>query len=152
MSRSTKPYLIRALHQWCIDQDYIPYIKVWVDEHADVPNEYVENNEIILNVSYDATRDLVIHNESISFSARFNGVVRKIAFPIGNVISIFARETGEGMEFEVELTEAKVYPRPVSLVTDSGKTMDEGKMATEQPEDNGQGSRPTGRPTLRIVK
>lgn len=149
MSKSTKPYLVRALHQWCTDQDYVPYIRVWVNEYADVPGEYVENNEIVLNISYNATRELTIHNDFISFDARFGGVSRKIWLPMGNVISIFSRETGEGMEFDVELTEAKHFPRPVVVVPE---VTEDTEVAPTQPDDPNGKPRPSGRPSLRIVK
>lgn len=103
MSSSTKPYMIRALHEWCGDNGFTPYVVVWVNERADVPREYVKNNEIVLNIGLSATKNLRIDNEWLSFSARFGGVSRDIWVPIGNVMSIFARETGEGMGFEVEL-------------------------------------------------
>jgi stringent starvation protein B len=93
-----------------------PFLVVWVDEHADVPREYVKNNEIVLNIAASATQNLRIDNEWVSFSARFAGVSRDIWVPVGNVMSIFARETGEGMGFEVELsaTPGKPALQPVS--------------------------------------
>ncbi len=98
---STKPYLIRALYEWCADSGYTPYIAVAVDEHTRVPREFVRNGEIVLNVSGLATNRLKIDNDGITFQARFGGVARELAIPIANVISIYARETGHGMAFDV---------------------------------------------------
>ena len=99
---SNKPYLIRAIYEWCADAGYTPYIGVKVDQNTRVPIEYVKNGEIVLSVSLQATRNLTIGNDMIQFSARFNGVSREIAVPIYAVASIFARETGRGMFFEIE--------------------------------------------------
>ena len=98
---STKPYLIRAIHEWCSDQGYTPYLAVSVDDYTRVPMEYVKGGEIVLNVSLPATSHLRLGNEWIEFQARFNGVVRDIAIPIHGVSAIYARETGHGMAFEV---------------------------------------------------
>lgn len=146
MSTSTKPYLIRALHQWCTDNNHTPYIVVWVNERSDVPREYVQNNEIVLNISMEATKNLQIDNEWLSFSARFGGVARDIMVPLGNVMSIFARETGEGMGFEVELTTAE---SPLHAVEDA-HAADTGSAPDNAP--GPQPEKPKGRPALRIVK
>ena len=98
---STKPYLIRAIHEWCTDSGYRPYIAVAVDEHTVVPREFVRNGEIVLNVSASATNRLNISNELIEFEARFGGVARAVSIPIDNVSAIYAQETGHGMAFEV---------------------------------------------------
>lgn len=102
MSGSTKPYLIRALYDWCVDNQQTPYISVWVDEHTRVPMQYVRDNEIMLSVSPTACQNLKIDNDWIHLVARFGGVPHEIWIPVGNVISIFAKETGEGMGFEIE--------------------------------------------------
>jgi len=104
-SVSTKHYLIRAIHEWCSDQSLTPYLVVAVRGKMQVPLEYVKSGEIVLNISYNATRNLMLGNDFISFSARFNGVSRDIAIPVGAVVSIFARENGEGMGFEFEASE-----------------------------------------------
>jgi stringent starvation protein B len=96
---STRPYLIRALHDWCTDNGFTPYIAVFVDEHVQVPKEYVKNNEIVLNVGFEATSALKLGNELIEFKARFGGTSREIAVPIDHVIAIYARENGQGMAF-----------------------------------------------------
>jgi stringent starvation protein B len=98
---STRPYLIRALHDWCTDNGFTPYLAVYVDKTVQVPREYVKNNEIVLNVSFDATSQLQLGNEYIEFKARFGGVARDIAVPVDHVIAIYARENGQGMAFPV---------------------------------------------------
>ena len=97
--RSTKPYLIRAIHEWCSDSNLTPYISVRVDANTRVPMEYVKNGEIVLNVGYDATHRLTIGNDLIQFSARFNGVSRECSVPVAAVLGIFARENGQGLLF-----------------------------------------------------
>ncbi|MDD2809543.1 ClpXP protease specificity-enhancing factor [Rhodoferax sp.] len=96
---STRPYLIRALHEWCVDNGLTPYVTVWVDNTVQVPREFVKDGEIVLNASFDATMGLKLGNEFIEFKARFGGVVREIFIPIDHVAAIFARENGQGMAF-----------------------------------------------------
>ena len=96
---STRPYLIRALHDWCTDNGFTPYVAVFVDSHVQVPVEYVKNNEIVLNVGFEATSALKLGNETIEFKARFGGSSREIIVPIDHVIAIYARENGQGMAF-----------------------------------------------------
>lgn len=98
---STKPYLIRAIHQWCSDQGLTPYISVVVDHRTLVPRQFVQDGQIVLNVSTDATQSLVMGNEMIAFQARFGGVAQNISLPVDNVSAIYARENGHGMAFEV---------------------------------------------------
>lgn len=102
---SPKPYLIRAWHEWMSDNGLTPHILVMVDGSVTVPREYVKNNEVVLNVSHDATGSLNLGNEEIRFQARFAGRVREIVVPIERVASIFARENGQGMVFEALLAE-----------------------------------------------
>ena len=99
---STKPYLLRALFEWCVDNGYTPHLAVKVDSHTQVPAEYVKNGEITLNISPNAVHKLQLGNELIEFSARFGGVARQISVPIGSVYALYARETGHGMTFDVE--------------------------------------------------
>jgi stringent starvation protein B len=99
---STKPYLIRAIYEWCVDCGYTPYVNVVVTEACRVPMEYVKNNEIVLNVSPSATRNIKIDNDRLHFSARFNGVSREVSVPITAIAGIFARENSEGLLFKVE--------------------------------------------------
>ncbi|MEJ5209950.1 MAG: ClpXP protease specificity-enhancing factor [Burkholderiales bacterium] len=98
---STKPYLIRAIYEWCVDQGYTPYLAVQVDARTRVPMEYVKNGQIVLNISYTATHKLKIDNDFIRFAARFNGVSRELEIPIEAVSGIFSKETGQGMFFQV---------------------------------------------------
>ena len=101
---SNKPYLIRALHQWCVDHGFTPYIAVFVTEQVHVPMDYVNNNEIVLNISPDACQHLSIDNDWITLKARFAGVPRDIHVPISHVMAIYAKENGQGMSFPVEKT------------------------------------------------
>lgn len=98
-STSTRPYLIRALHEWCIDNGFTPLITVHVDGNTQVPKEHVKDKEIVLNLSFDATSGLKLGNEYIEFKARFSGVARDISVPVSRVIAIYARENGQGMAF-----------------------------------------------------
>jgi stringent starvation protein B len=98
---STRPYLIRALHEWCTDNGFTPYIAVFVDAAVKVPSEYVKNGEIVLNVGFEATTSLELGNELIKFKARFGGASRDISVPVDHVIAIYARENGQGMAFPV---------------------------------------------------
>ena len=99
---STRPYLIRALYEWCTDNGFTPYVAVSVDNTVQVPREYVKNNEIVLNIGFDATSSLTLGNEFIEFKARFGGAAREILVPISRVIAIYARENGQGMAFPLE--------------------------------------------------
>lgn len=112
MSSSQKPYLIRALYEWCLDNNWTPYIAVWVNEHTRVPAEFVKEQQIVLSISPTATKDLLIDNEWVSFHARFGGVSHEIFVPIGHIQSIFTKETGEGMGFEVEAWYPDTEPSP----------------------------------------
>jgi stringent starvation protein B len=99
---STKPYLLRALYEWCVDNGYTPHLAVKVDSRSQVPSEYVRNGEITLNVSPSAVHKLQMGNELIEFSARFAGVARQISVPVPCVYALYARETGHGMTFDVD--------------------------------------------------
>ncbi len=109
-STSTRPYLIRALYEWCSDNGFTPYVAVRVDDSVQVPREYVKDGEIVLNISYDATSALQLGNDFIEFKARFGGQPREIIVPVGRVIAIYARENGQGMAFPppVDLPELSV--------------------------------------------
>ena len=99
---STKPYLIRAIHEWCCDHGFTPYIAVLVDERTRVPREFVRDGQIVLNVGYDATSRLSLGKDAIEFQARFGGVARDLYIPLRNVAAIYARENGAGMAFDPE--------------------------------------------------
>ena len=103
---SNKPYLIRALHQWCSDNGFTPFIAVFVDGSVEVPMEFVKNNEIVLNLSSEACHQLDLDNEWISFQARFGGIPRKIMVPVSHVLAIYARENGQGMSFPFDVAKA----------------------------------------------
>jgi stringent starvation protein B len=130
---SNKPYLIRALHQWCTDYGFTPFIAVFVDARVEVPMEYVKNGEIVLNLSTEACHQLQIENDWISFQARFGGVPKRIMVPISHVLAIYARENGQGMSFPFDPSQI----RDLHLATG----LDE---ATEKPKPQ--------RPSLKIVK
>ncbi|CAN7665888.1 ClpXP protease specificity-enhancing factor [Pseudoduganella sp. LjRoot289] len=100
---STKPYMLRAIYEWCTDSGYTPYLAVKVDASTTVPMEYVKKGEIVLNISFGATSGLKMDNDSIRFHARFGGVSREIYVPVNNVMAIYANENGQGMAFEPQL-------------------------------------------------
>jgi stringent starvation protein B len=113
-SSSTRPYLIRAMYEWCVDNGLTPYVAVKADETVQVPREYVKDGEIVLNVSADATSSLSLGNEFIEFKARFGGVAREIIVPIDRVMAIYARENGQGMAFPVEARTSDAATEPSS--------------------------------------
>ena len=120
-STSTRPYLIRALHEWCTDNGYSPHIAVRVDGSVNVPMEYVRNREIVLNVSFDATNGLRLGNEFIEFKARFGGVPRDVVVPTTHVIAIYARENGQGMAFPPPDELQAATEEPVQMTPESGE-------------------------------
>ena len=99
---STKPYLIRALYEWCVDQDYTPHILVEVDEQCRVPMQFVKDGTIILNIGPNATKNLTLDNEWVQFTARFSGVSQLVAVPVARIGALYTRETQEGMGFPFE--------------------------------------------------
>jgi len=99
---STKPYMIRAMHEWCTDNGLTPHLLVAVDDSVRAPAAYVKDGEIVLNINYSATRNLLIGNEAVTFSARFGGVASDLYVPMHAVRGIFARENGQGMFFQSE--------------------------------------------------
>ena len=153
---STRPYLIRALYEWCTDHGFTPYIAVLVDEGVRVPNEYVKNGEIVLNVSFDATSALKMGNEYIEFKGRFGGVARDILVPVDHVLAIYARENGQGMAFPMLATPsasasasssssvpASRHPAPVAV---------QDAPDDEPPRPGHGGSGGSARPTLTRIK
>lgn len=125
---STKPYLIRAIYEWCADSGLTPYLAVKVDAHTRVPAAYVKDGEIVLNIGTEAVKNLQIGNEYITCGGRFGGVAHDIVVPVAAVIGIFARENGEGLAFEAR---ESLPPSP-----------------------DGGGERPAsqGKPQLRVIK
>ncbi len=101
---STKPYLLRALYEWCVDNGFTPYLQVIVDKNTVVPKEHIKNGEIVLNISPLASNKLKITNEQIEFQARFGGAARDLFVPMVAVAAIYAKETGQGMSFERDQT------------------------------------------------
>lgn len=141
--QSTKPYLIRAIHEWCSDQGFTPYLSVLVDDYTRVPREFVRDGSIVLNVGLEATHQLKLGNEDISFQARFGGRPFPVFVPVERVQAIYARENGQGMAFD--LTEG-------SPDTDHDPA---GIVAVPAPGSKGQGAEagsPAGRSHLKRVK
>ena len=118
-SSSTRPYLIRALYEWCTDNGLTPFIAVVVDETVRVPNEYVKDGEIVLNISFDATSSLTMGNECIEFKGRFGGVARDIFVPVDRVVAIYARENGQGMAFPMLARTGPTIAPEVVTTTDT---------------------------------
>ena len=130
----SRPYIMRALYEWIVDNDCTPYLLVDARRPGvEVPSQYVKDGQIVLNVSPSAVIELLIGNEWISFNGRFGGTPTAILLPVGAVIGIYARENGQGMVFEAE--EAPEPPDDPSGDDGGGST-----------------SKPEGRPSLKIVK
>src|SRR5882762_11075917 len=102
---STKPYLLRAVYEWCVDNGYTPHISVVVDPRTRVPLEYVRNGEIVLNIGPVAASRLQMGNELIECTARFSGAARDLVIPVATVAAIDAGENGRGISFEREKNE-----------------------------------------------
>jgi len=159
---STKPYLLRAIYEWCTDSGFTPYLAVKVDAATTVPMEYVRKGEIILNISYGATSSLKMDNDAIHFRARFAGVSREIYVPVQNVLAIYANENGQGMAFDVSTTAAEMPeadaspPAPATAPALSAVPDSSPDVAPEAPSapDNGGDEPPKkgGRPTLTRIK
>ncbi|HEX7911532.1 MAG TPA: ClpXP protease specificity-enhancing factor [Paraburkholderia sp.] len=162
---STKPYLLRALYEWCTDNGYTPHIAVRVDNQTRVPRQFVRDNEIVLNISFEATSQLQMGNEWIEFSARFSGKSHKIEVPIANVLAIYARENGQGMAFPVESAGGEAQdsgadaepadessPAAPREVETSPAAAAEAQSATDSPQPDDDGSKGGGRARLKIVK
>lgn len=109
---STKPYLLRAIFEWCVDNGFTPYVVVTVDASTTVPMQFVRDGQIVLNISYGATSGLHIDNDSIRFKARFGGVARDIFIPVDNVLAIYANENGQGMMFDATTPTAEGRAEP----------------------------------------
>lgn len=161
---STKPYMLRAIYEWCTDSGYTPYIAVKVDAVTTVPMEYVKKGEIVLNISFGATAALKMDNDAITFNARFAGVSRQIYVPVQNVLAIYANENGQGMAFEVSKTAAEMpspatsapAPAPAPVATAPSLSAvpqgSETASATPPPDDDNDPPRKGPRPTLTRIK
>jgi stringent starvation protein B len=130
---STKPYLIRAIYDWCTDNGFTPYLSVRVDANTRVPMAFVKEGEIVLNISMDAVQNLQLGNEEISCGGRFGGVAHKIMVPVAAVVGIFAKETGQGLAFQGQES------------TPAEPAQSSGEPPEEPPP-------PQGKPHLRVVK
>lgn len=139
---STKPYMIRAIHEWCADNNLTPHLLVAVNPQTRVPVAFVKEGEIVLNLNYSATKDLHMDNEAIVFSARFSGVSQNIYVPMQAVKGIFARENGQGMFFEID---TKIDEK--SSLTDVGSS-----GGSNAPSPKPMGATEKKKPTLTIVK
>ncbi|SAL67636.1 ClpXP protease specificity-enhancing factor [Caballeronia cordobensis] len=163
---STKPYLLRALYEWCTDNGFTPHIAVRVDAATRVPRQFVRNDEIVLNISFEATSQLQMGNEWIEFSARFSGKSHKIEVQVANVLAIYARENGQGMAFPVEpashsgadLGSAPVGSRPVErdrqIEESAAGPADSGSAAQDDSQENAEDdpSKSPARSHLKVVK
>jgi len=147
--QSAKPYLIRAICEWCGDNALTPYLAVKVNAETRVPVAFVKNGEIVLNVSTTATRKLTIDNDWIQFTARFNGASQEVSVPMSAVSGIFAKETGYGFAFSaaqdpVASLDAATAPREPEAADAAGRKDGDG---------DGQGSKRKPRPShLQIIK
>lgn len=162
---STRPYLIRALHDWCTDNGFTPYLAVFVDRSVQVPLEYVKNNEIVLNIGFEATSGLKLGNEFIEFKARFGGRAREIVVPVDHVVAIYARENGQGMAFPApaatEPAEAQppvpapAAPAPQGLrlaTAEPEAAQPEGESPEDTPPEPPPEPPAPGRPSLKRIK
>lgn len=147
---STKPYLLRALYEWCVDNGLTPYLSVSVDAQTHVPMEYVRDGEIVLNIGPLATSRLHMGNETIECTARFSGSARELLIPVNAVAAIYARENGQGMSFEVAPASAEPSPVPTGpapIGTAPGLS-----VAPDSPDRPEPPPRSGGKPALRRVK
>lgn len=145
---STKPYMLRAIWEWCADNGYTPYIAVMVDERTRVPREFVRDGQIVLNIGGGATNKLQMGNDLIEFQARFGGVARELSVPVSQVAAIYARENGAGMAFEVgeEGREAVSAPLEPALAPVAEVLTEPAPELPEPPRPEG------GRPKLQRIK
>ena len=159
---STKPYMLRAIYEWCTDSGFTPYLAVKVDAATTVPMEYVKKGEIVLNISFGATSGLKMDNDAIHFHARFGGVSREIYVPVQNVLAIYANENGQGMAFEVTTTAAESATAPsaenslssVPALSSVPSAPAEAPVEalSHFPDDNNDPPKKGGRPTLTRIK
>lgn len=118
---STKPYLIRAIYEWCADAGYTPYLAVQVDEYTQVPSAYVKDGQIVLNIGVDAVKNLQMGNEDISCNGRFGGVAHQLVIPVAAVIGVFAKETGQGLVFQAGPSTPPASPEPPESPPSTGR-------------------------------
>ena len=150
---STKPYLLRALYEWCVDNGYTAHLAVKVDSRSQVPSEYVRNGEITLNVAPSAVHKLQMGNELIEFSARFAGVARQISVPVTCVYALYARETGHGMTFDVDAPKPAVQTNGEKETGKPGPSNEAGPALPAPAATPTEPTKPTGgKPQLRRIK
>jgi stringent starvation protein B len=157
---STKPYMLRAIYEWCTDSGFTPYLAVKVDAATTVPMEYVKKGEIVLNISFGATSGLKMENDAIHFHARFGGVSREIYVPVQNVLAIYANENGQGMAFEVTAGAAEmpapaaepVSAAPALSAVPSAAVQESPAAVTSTGDDDSDPPKKGGRPTLTRIK
>ncbi len=160
---STKPYMLRAIYEWCTDSGFTPYLAVKVDAATTVPMEYVKKGEIVLNISFGATSGLKMDNDAVRFNARFGGVSREIYVPVQNVLAIYANENGQGMAFEVGSTAAEgasapaaetpAAPAPALASVPTAAAPQPAASPSQMPDDNDdEPPKKGGRPTLTVIK
>ncbi|WP_447553183.1 ClpXP protease specificity-enhancing factor [Vreelandella sp. EE22] len=158
--KSSRPYIARALYQWLLDNDLTPHLVVDATQAGvEVPRQFVQNGQIVLNVAPTAVRDLFMENEAIGFSARFGGQPMQVMIPIQALIAIYARENGEGMVFghEPELEEdEETAVTPDDEAGDStGPQLSVTKPTVDEAGSDSPASeagKPKKKPTLRVVK
>lgn len=144
--KSSRPYLLRAIHEWIIDSDCTPFLLVNADAPGvQVPRQHVENDKIILNTGPTATEGLVIGDDEVTFNARFSGKAQTVVAPIGAVLAIYARENGQGMLFNDESGETEVTAETELSSSPGDGTVDQGN------DDEPEGTSP-GTPNLRVIK
>jgi stringent starvation protein B len=153
---STKPYLIRALYEWCTDNAFTPFMAVQVDETVRVPVEFVKDGEIVLNVSFDATSALKLGDDFIEFKGRFGGAARDILVPVNRVLAIYARENGQGMAFPVA-SPTPVAAGPVPAEQSKALTLASESADCDRADDADRNPKPpasasTKRPALTRIK
>jgi stringent starvation protein B len=129
---STRPYLIRAIYEWCVDSGLTPYLAVHADEHTEVPRSYVKDGEIVLNLSAEAVSNLLLGNEMITCAGRFGGASFDLMVPVAAVIGIFAKETGQGLVFQRGDTEPSPPKSPHSVA--QGNSAPQGKPTVHKPQ------------------
>lgn len=151
---STRPYLIRALYEWCTDNGFTPFIAAQVDDSVRVPMEFVKDGEIVLNVSFDATSALRLGNDYIEFKGRFGGVARDILVPVDRVLAIYARENGQGMAFPVSALPSKVSRISVEGDKNALSLLEVGEAVAKDAEVVAPSKSPSpgGRPALTRIK
>ena len=156
---STRPYLVRAMYEWCVDNGLTPFLVVSVDSSVRVPQEFVRDGEIVLNVSSGATNQLSMGNAFIEFKGRFSGVARDIVVPMERVSAIYARENGQGMTFPLEAVPAGAdtaapaqAPNPVVLSPASSGAPALGLVSAESSPTDPPATPKGPRPSLTRVK